>query len=685
MIYKSFKLEDYELNLEVGVVTTDDTPNFLSAISVSKGWLSKQDYESFLLRSLVKDSKKVMALLDSLESERDKSVFRYQILGLIYQLNSRLKPSHLSIAGDKVMHQSDALRNGHKAIKMQLNPGWISGLSAETLVDPNPVQDVISKTWEEVKARFPQRNYILKKVNVLDLEVPILDIKSVKVAPHEVVQEYIVHRCDGDTSIARASINMWKGHVLAKLIPNLEEIVHALNQGGYLSVYTDNLVMSQLYSAVIEVNPNLDWSLIKWSEYEGGIKDEVPKKRDGTKILKGKKVPFIRGIKSKPRSSREEIESEQRHFSDVSAEIILSLKDKIKERIIGQPEPIDSLVNAIAVARVGLRGDKRPIGCFLLPGPTGVGKTETAKVLADELGVELIRVDCSEYQQAHEVSKLFGAPPGYVGFEDNQRPGQEFAPPMTLAAKVKANPFAVVLFDELEKADPAIFNVLLQIMDDGQITSGRGETIKFNESIILMTSNIGTKEAEAECRRNPIGIVTQERDLCKVETEVIDKAIKARFNPEFRNRLTEILKYQKLSKETCHPIIDVLLGKTKENLEKAQHMTLSWSDAVKDYILEEGFSEDYGARNLERTIQKTIELPLAEWILKTRYLSTATEATVDQVAVNVKDNKIIFGEDNNGKEKVDSNSKRVSGTKSTSGKRKGTNSDKTQSNKDTIG
>jgi ATP-dependent Clp protease ATP-binding subunit ClpC len=320
------------------------------------------------------------------------------------------------------------------------------------------------------------------------------------------------------------------------------------------------------------------------------------------------------------------------------------------------------------------------VGSWLLPGPTGVGKTEFAKVLADELGVELVRVDCSEYQHAHEISKLFGAPPGYVGFEDSR---QDSGPPMTLAAKVKANPFCVVLFDELEKADKAIFNVLLQIMDDGVVTSGRGESIRFNEAVILMTSNVGTKEAAELCGKGELGFGDVCNDKSKLEAETINATIKELFSPEFLNRLTGIIQFNRLTKEVCRDITDVMLSKTKTNLEKAQHMTMSWDDTVKDYLLEEGYSEEYGARNIGRAVQKNLELPLAEWILRNKYImgeDASKDDRPDLIKIKVKDGEFIFkeGKTNNGTKENNIGQEGVCDTRDSS-KRRRARSSKTPS------
>jgi ATP-dependent Clp protease ATP-binding subunit ClpA len=282
----------------------------------------------------------------------------------------------------------------------------------------------------------------------------------------------------------------------------------------------------------------------------------------------------------------------------------------------------------------------------LFSGRTGVGKTELSKVLADELtNGSLIRIDCSEYQQAHEISKIFGAPPGYVGFEDDSRGPHQGSPPSTVAAKLKAIPFSVVLFDEIEKADPAINNVLLQIMDEGHVTSGRGETISFNNAVVVLTSNIGTAEAEEACDANKLGFGEDARDFSSLTESVIQDAIKKRFKPEFRNRLTETIIFNSLTKEVCRGIVDVLLNKTKEHLEKAQHISFLWDDTVRSFVLDQGFSEEYGAREIMRVIQKQVELPLARYILNKKYTNKEDQLpSGTTIYISVEDNEIKFNE-----------------------------------------
>ena len=649
MMYKNIDFDDYSLRLEVGVIPGDDTSSFLSKLSVADGIISQKDYEKFLVSSLVKDSTHLQTVLEKL-NKRDKDIFHGQLIETIYKINNRLRPQHLVIVEDKILDQSDALRkNLPVTVTLPTNPGWATSVPFNSLFNPDPAKLVVNEVWEDIKRKYPDRDYIKKHIANLNLDIPILHIDSVNVTPDQVSQDYVERRCENDLAVARSGISQWKAHVIGATVPRIQDLFNALAEGNYINIYTENIVMTQLYLAVVEVNPGLDWALINWSLFEDRKGDL------GAKILKGKKIPG-RG-RHIGRSSREEVESEKKHFNSLSAQTILELKDRIKgKRIVGQDHAVDEVVDAIAVARVGLRGEEKPVGAFLIPGPTGVGKTEFGKVLADELGANLVKLDMSEYAHSHEISKLFGAPPGYVGFED---PRSEVGPPMTLAGKMKANPYSVVIFDELEKADPAIFNVLLQIMDEGVVTSGRGEAVKFNEAVILLTSNVGTKEAADLCGRNDLGFGETCQDKSKLESETIDSTIRELFSPEFLNRLTGTIQFHRLSRETCRDIVDVMLTKTKVNLEKAQHMTMKWDDSVKDFLLEDGYSEEYGARNIGRSIQKKLELPLAEWLLRSKYIQggDSHDNRPDLVSISVKDNKFLFKEGKSEAEVVTNSSK----------------------------
>jgi ATP-dependent Clp protease ATP-binding subunit ClpC len=286
------------------------------------------------------------------------------------------------------------------------------------------------------------------------------------------------------------------------------------------------------------------------------------------------------------------------------------LETDLHKRVIGQEEAISAVARAIRRSRAGLKDPKRPIGSFLFLGPTGVGKTELAKALAADLfgGEEnMIRLDMSEYMEPHTVSRLFGSPPGYVGHDEG---GQ-------LTEQVRRRPYSVILMDEIEKAHPEVFNALLQIMDDGRLTDGQGRTVDFKNTVVIMTSNVGSSDLKRAAR---IGF-SNKRDESEAHDEqqeaIRSKAItglKQAFRPEFINRIDQIVVFHALGKSELYQIVDLLLKQVRDRLNE-QHIELVVSDEAREFLLKEGFDEEYGARPLRRAIQTYVDDALADALL----------------------------------------------------------------------
>jgi ATP-dependent Clp protease ATP-binding subunit ClpC len=298
--------------------------------------------------------------------------------------------------------------------------------------------------------------------------------------------------------------------------------------------------------------------------------------------------------------------------------------------VVGQEEAIQKVVKAIQRNRVGLKDPKKPIGTFIFLGPTGVGKTELARSLARHMfdsDDALIRIDMSEYMEKFTVSRLIGAPPGYVGYEEG---GQ-------LTERVRRKPYSVILLDEIEKAHPDIYNILLQVLDDGQLTDGLGRKVDFKNTMIIMTSNIGARQLKDF--GEGVGFATANRQLNADENNkaVIEKALKRTFSPEFLNRIDDVIIFNSLTKENIFSIIDILMKGVMKRLENLG-FSLKLSDEAKDFIAEKGYDSQFGARPLHRAIQKYLEDPLAEEILATNVKNgDIMEATLDK-----ENGKIIF-------------------------------------------
>ncbi|MBQ4523669.1 MAG: ATP-dependent Clp protease ATP-binding subunit [Lachnospiraceae bacterium] len=290
------------------------------------------------------------------------------------------------------------------------------------------------------------------------------------------------------------------------------------------------------------------------------------------------------------------------------SERLLRLDETMHQRVIGQEEAVSAVVKAVRRGRVGLKDPKRPIGSFLFLGPTGVGKTELSKALAQSVfGDEnaIIRVDMSEYMEKHSVSKMIGSPPGYVGYEEG---GQ-------LSEKVRRNPYSLILFDEIEKAHPDVFHILLQVLDEGHITDSQGRRVDFKNTIIIMTSNTGAKNI-----MNPksLGFAVSENEGVNYEKmkEKVMEEVKFTFKPEFINRIDDIIVFHTLKKEEIYQIAKLQLSELSQRAKKQLELTLQYDESVYDFIMKKGYDEKYGARPLKRVIQSKIEDSLAEEILK---------------------------------------------------------------------
>ncbi len=368
--------------------------------------------------------------------------------------------------------------------------------------------------------------------------------------------------------------------------------------------------------------------------------EEAAKLRDEEKELK-EKISKAREKWNKNEKNKEPSVSEEDVANVVSSwtkipvtkltktevEKLKNLDIDLKKRVIGQDEAVDALARAIKRARVGLQNENRPIGSFMFLGPTGVGKTELTKALAQNLfgnETQMIRLDMSEFMEAHSVSKLIGSPPGYVGYDEG---GQ-------LTEQVRRKPYSIVLFDEIEKAHPDVFNMLLQILDDGRLTDSTGRTVSFKNTVIIMTSNAGARNI---VEHHSIGFISKEdskKDYDKTKEEVMGE-LKKIFRPEFLNRLDDIIVFKKLSSESIEKITKLMLD---EFIKRAsnKNIEVSISDEVIKYISKVGFDDTYGARPLRRAIESKIEDKFAEAILDGNIKENS------QVKINIKDDKIII-------------------------------------------
>ena len=315
-------------------------------------------------------------------------------------------------------------------------------------------------------------------------------------------------------------------------------------------------------------------------------------------------------------------------ITEAESERLLKLEETLHKRVIGQSDAVTSLAKSIRRARVGLKSPNRPIGSFIFSGPTGVGKTELAKALAEAVfGSEdnMVRIDMSEYMEKHATSKLIGSPPGYVGYDDGGN----------MCEIIRKKPYCVVLFDEIEKAHPDVFNIMLQILDDGRLTDSKGRHINFKNTIIIMTSNVG---ASMITNTQKLGFSVSgddKKDKYEKLKETVNEELKKAFRPEFLNRVDDIIVFAHLSQEEIRQIVDLMLKDLFKRLSE-RDLTIEVTDEAKDYLAKEGYSETYGARPLRRVIQRKVEDVLAEEILSGNYKAH------DKLKMDYRDDKIVI-------------------------------------------
>ena len=438
-----------------------------------------------------------------------------------------------------------------------------------------------------------------------------------------------------DEAIA-AAVRLSARYVTERFLPDkaidlIDEAASCLR----LSAYTAPTSIKELEARIDELEQEKE-TAIKTEEFEQAA--EIKKLQDGLRTsLKAAKRAWesthdsgeivvtadnVAEIVSRwtgiPVQSMQEEESQR----------LLHLEEVLHKRVIGQEEAVKALAKAVRRGRVGLKDPNRPIGSFLFLGPTGVGKTELSKALAEALfGDEnaMVRIDMSEYMEKHSVSRMVGSPPGYVGYEEG---GQ-------LSEKVRRNPYSVVLFDEIEKASPEVFNILLQVLDDGHITDGQGRKVDFKNTVIIMTSNAGARSIAAPKRLGFTSVETPEQSYEMMKKGVMDE-IKTIFKPEFLNRIDDIIVFHPLEKEEITRIVrlltDVMAKRVKENM----NITVSFTKKAIEKIAEEGYDKAYGARPLRRAIQSKIEDAFAE-----EYLLGNIKAG-DKVSIGLKTNGFSF-------------------------------------------
>ena len=429
------------------------------------------------------------------------------------------------------------------------------------------------------------------------------------------------HRVEITDDALVAAVRLSARYINDRFLPDKAiDLIDEASSKVRLTTYVEPAEIKEL-TKDIEALEQQKEAAIKAEAYEkaGEIKKKQEKKRE--------KIEKLRSRWQKEKVSKKQVVGEGeiadvvsgwtkipvRKLEEGESERLMKLESILHERVVGQEEAVTAVSKAIRRGRVGLKDPKRPIGSFLFLGPTGVGKTELCKALAEAMfGTEnaLIRVDMSEYMEKHSVSKMIGSPPGYVGYDEG---GQ-------LSEKVRRNPYSVILFDEIEKAHPDVFNILLQVLDDGHITDAQGRKIDFKNTVLIMTSNAGAENIISP-KRLGFASADDSKERYKFMKDRVMEEVKRLFKPEFLNRIDEIMVFHQLTMEHMKEIVEIMLGGIIRRTKTQMNIDLSVSAEARAFLVEKGYDEKYGARPLRRTIQSQLEDKLAEEILEGRVKS----------------------------------------------------------------
>ena len=446
------------------------------------------------------------------------------------------------------------------------------------------------------------------------------------------------HKVEITDEALRAAVRLAARYINDRFLPDKAiDLIDEAASKIRLTVYTEPEEIKNLEEEVKKLE----------DEKENAIREEAYEKAGEIKKEQSSKLEQIEKLREKwqeEKSQRKLVVGENeiadvvsewtkipvRKLSEGESERLLKLESVLHERVVGQEEAVAAVAKAIRRGRVGLKDPKRPIGSFLFLGPTGVGKTELSKALCEAMfGTEhaMIRVDMSEYMEKHSVSRMIGSPPGYVGYDEG---GQ-------LSEKVRRNPYSVILFDEIEKAHPDVFNILLQILDDGHITDAQGRKIDFKNTILIMTSNAGAQNIISPKR---LGFASENDEKANYEfmKERVMEEVKCLFKPEFLNRIDDITVFHPLSRENIRALAAIMVASIAKSTKEQMNIALTVDSSARDYLAEKGYDEKYGARPLRRTIQTLIEDRLSEEIL------SGTFKSGDEVTVKKGKDGLIFSQ-----------------------------------------
>ena len=619
--YSVFKRYLEEASFEVLILQTpvNEIEDKLAYLAKEKGQITKSYFEDFVIATCVANINQLLYHINQqMDNPPDLLKVREELMVFIIGINKSLSPDNLIINKNFVIKIKDGdLEIGEKLLTE--NKYWSVSYYEDI--------DKLQETFEEESKKTPEENKRNKISNkdinkkVEDLEATIIQKWWKRINKYIDIKKF--NEQDGDIILRQRYFHnrtSFNAYIVSKCIIDFEELFSYLDSIGVPARVAPPILMNELYQLCRSCNSFLTYDRAQELSDQSVVQPEV----DGDS--------GVRGIRTAGAGSMRQYmkKKSQKKFKDVPKKDLLTLGDDMKVFLIGQDNAVDNLTEAIQRASVGLKDPYRPIGSFLFAGQTGIGKTFATKVLADELikgRDNMITIDCSEYSSEHEYAKLIGAPAGYIGHDSGG----------ILTNAILGNPFTVVVFDEVEKASSKVHELLLQILEEGRLTDGKGNTVSFKDAVIVLTSNVGVREV------GDIGKTIGFGDVAKITDDkkdsAISKALKNKFKPEFLNRLDNIIYFKSLVKKDYMRIIDIELYKLNDNLKNNdtdyKDVELKFDDKIKEFIYEEGIDEQYGARPLKRTIEKIIATPLAQKLL-------SEDITNVNIYISLNKKKIIF-------------------------------------------
>lgn len=604
-VYKAW-INEADFEVLVLKIPDDELEDKLAYLAREKGIIPQNLYEDFIIATCIANINQLLShIKQQMSTPPDLMEIRKEVVVEVLKINSALEPESLIINRNHVVKlKTDAvLGDGEKLLTS--NKSWgLSYYDDSQGIDPNsevtdgqPETDMKTFKYTLVKKWWKRINQYIEIKQFLEEDMQnILD------------QNYFHDNFSFQTFI------------VSMCVLNAEDLFTMLDTMGISNRVAAPILIHEVYDLCIAANPFLLYENARELMDDPQENDESQYNQEGTQ---SNQTSMVNQIKKQKRGK-------QLKFKNISKKDLLCLGGAMKKSLVGQDEAVDTIVDTIQRASVGLKDPVKPIGSFLFAGKTGCGKTKSAKVLADELIKErknLVTIDCSEYSSDHEYSKLIGAPSGYIGYDQGGY----------LTNAIIENPFSVVVFDEIEKASSKIHELLLQVMDEGRLTDGKGKKVSFKNTIIIMTSNIGVKEVDKVEKIIGFGDVAKLTD--SKQNNAINKAIKNKFKPEFLNRIDSVVNFKALTKKDYMQIIDIELYKLndylKSNSTEYKNCKIEFDKNVKNFIFKKGVNEQYGARPLKRCIEKEVATPLARKLLE-------EEGVVDSVQVNVRKSKAVF-------------------------------------------